>query len=108
MNRLRAFISIGGPFLGLVLVIVLFAALLAIQDVRRFQEDREIDGFFNAARQAWQAEDEVVYGFKAFTAGRNFKVVFTQTVIVAIGALGMALVIISGGIDLSAGSVVAL
>ena len=108
MNRLRAFISIVGPFLGLVLVIALFASLLAIQDVRHFQEDQEIDGFFNAAKQALQSEDEVFYGFKAFTAGRNFKVVFTQTVIVAIGALGMTLIIISGGIDLSAGSVVAL
>ena len=32
----------------------------------------------------------------------------TQTVIVAIGAMGMTLVIVSGGIDLSAGSLVAL
>ena len=39
--------------------------------------------------------------------GANFKVVLTQTVIVAIGALGMTLVIVSGGIDLSVGSVVA-
>ncbi|MFM8357843.1 MAG: ABC transporter permease, partial [Verrucomicrobiota bacterium] len=39
--------------------------------------------------------------------GANFKVILTQTVIVAIGALGMTLVIVSGGIDLSVGSVVA-
>jgi ribose transport system permease protein len=34
--------------------------------------------------------------------------ILTQTVIVAIGAMGMTMVIVSGGIDLSAGSVVAL
>lgn len=43
-----------------------------------------------------------------FLTGANFKIIMTQTVIVAIGALGMTLVIVSGGIDLSAGSVVAL
>lgn len=43
-----------------------------------------------------------------FFSGANFKIILTQTVIVAIGALGMTLVIISGGIDLSMGSVVAL
>jgi ribose transport system permease protein len=43
-----------------------------------------------------------------FLSGPNFKIILTQTVIVAIGALGMTLIIISGGIDLSVGSVVAL
>ncbi|MFQ3169385.1 MAG: ribose transport system permease protein [Limisphaerales bacterium] len=43
-----------------------------------------------------------------FFKGSNFKMILTQTVIVAIGAMGMTLVIVSGGIDLSAGSVVAL
>lgn len=43
-----------------------------------------------------------------FLAGGNFKIILTQTVIVAIGALGMTLIIVSGGIDLSVGSVVAL
>ena len=43
-----------------------------------------------------------------FFKGGNFKTIFTQTVIVAIGAMGMTMVIVSGGIDLSAGSVVAL
>ena len=42
-----------------------------------------------------------------FLTGRNFKIILTQTVIVAIGALGMTLIIVSGGIDLSVGSVVA-
>jgi len=43
-----------------------------------------------------------------FLTGANFKLIFTQTVIVAIGALGMTIIIVSGGIDLSVGSVVAL
>lgn len=43
-----------------------------------------------------------------FFKGGNFKTILTQTVIVAIGAMGMTLVIVSGGIDLCAGSVVAL
>src|SRR5580765_5598126 len=43
-----------------------------------------------------------------FLTGANFKIILTQTVIVAIGTLGMTLIIVSGGIDLSVGSVVAL
>ena len=43
-----------------------------------------------------------------FLTGANFKIILTQTVIVAIGSLGMTIIIISGGIDLSVGSVVAL
>jgi ribose transport system permease protein len=38
----------------------------------------------------------------------NLRVVLAQTVIVAIGALGMTLIIISAGIDLSVGSTIAL
>src|SRR6266487_357408 len=40
--------------------------------------------------------------------GTNCKIILLQTVIVAIGALGMTMIIVSGGIDLSVGSVVAL
>ena len=40
--------------------------------------------------------------------GGNFKIILTQTVIVALGALGMTMIIVSGGIDLSVGSAVAL
>ncbi|HXT40514.1 MAG TPA: ABC transporter permease [Candidatus Angelobacter sp.] len=43
-----------------------------------------------------------------FFSGTNCKVILLQTVIVAIGALGMTMIIVSGGIDLSVGSVVAL
>lgn len=58
----------------------------------------------------------LVYAFFAFKAPAdanflsllNTQTIITQTVIVAIGAIGMTLVIISGGIDLSAGSQIAL
>src|SRR5438477_4504699 len=42
-----------------------------------------------------------------FTGG-NCKLILIQTVIVAIGAFGMTMIIVSGGIDLSVGSMVAL
>src|SRR2546421_11660323 len=40
-----------------------------------------------------------------FTGG-NCKIILIQTVIVAIGALGMTMIIVSGGIDFSGGSMV--
>jgi ribose transport system permease protein len=42
-----------------------------------------------------------------FLSYHNFKIILTQTVIVAIGALGMTIIIVSGGIDLSVGSSIA-
>jgi len=39
---------------------------------------------------------------------KNLRTVLSQTVIVAIGAIGMTIIIISGGIDLSVGSAIAL
>ena len=43
-----------------------------------------------------------------FLSPNNLRIVLSQTVIVAIGATGMTLIIISGGIDLSVGSTIAL
>ena len=74
-----------GPFLILVFVNLLFAALLAWKDSRNDTED--LKHFFSLA---------------------NLVIVLTQTVIVAIGALGMTMIIVSGGIDLSVGSAIAL
>jgi ribose transport system permease protein len=74
-----------GPFLILVFVNLLFAGLLAWKDSRNDSEDLKF--FFSTA---------------------NLVIVLTQTVIVAIGALGMTMIIVSGGIDLSVGSVIAL
>src|SRR5947209_10964355 len=64
------------PFLGLVLVIAIFAILIG---------------------------DPAHY-----LSPKNLRTVVAQTVIVAIGAIGMTLIIISGGIDLSVGSTIAL
>lgn len=65
-----------GPFLGLILVIAVFALLT------------DSPGQYLSAR--------------------NFRIVLSQTVIVALGAIGMTVIIIGGGIDLSVGSVIAL
>jgi ribose transport system permease protein len=43
-----------------------------------------------------------------YLSAHNLRVVLAQTVIVAVGAIGMTLVIVAGGIDLSVGSVIAL
>src|SRR5215216_4106036 len=43
-----------------------------------------------------------------YLAPFNIRIVLSQTVIVAIGAIGMTMIIISGGIDLSVGSTIAL
>jgi ribose transport system permease protein len=67
-----------GPFLILAFVLVLFAIIM------------------NADSRS------------TFFSLYNFKTILTQTVIVAIGALGMTMIIVSGGIDLSVGSVIAL
>ena len=45
---------------------------------------------------------------ESYLSTTNLRVVLAQTVIVAIGALGMTMIIISGGIDLSVGSGIAL
>ncbi len=49
-----------------------------------------------------------ILGPDAFVSFYNIKTILTQSVIVGIAALGMTFVIISGGIDLSAGSQIAL
>ena len=49
-----------------------------------------------------------IWGEGYFATVRNFRVVVTQTSIVAVAALGMTLIIIAGGIDLSAGTALTL
>jgi ribose transport system permease protein len=44
----------------------------------------------------------------SFLTGGNFKIIFIQTVVIGVCALGMTMIIVSGGIDLSVGSVIAL
>jgi ribose/xylose/arabinose/galactoside ABC-type transport system permease subunit len=71
-------IAMSGPLIGLALVIVLFTVTCHMLDIPGFAT------FYNA------------------------KTILTQTVIVGTAALGMTFVVISGGIDLSVGSQVAL
>lgn len=95
------------PFFGLGFVVTVFAAMLGLKDIN----DRRTAGAgAEGANLSWSdaARTCEFDGLKAFVRVSNVKTVLTQTVIVAIGALGMTLVIVSAGIDLSAGSVVAL
>ncbi len=84
-NRLKTLRSTLGPFLILLFVTLLFALLLGWKDHSNQTED-----------------------LKSFFSLTNLVTILTQTVIVAIGALGMTMIIVSGGIDLSVGSVIAL
>jgi len=49
-----------------------------------------------------------VLRFDTFVTRDNFSIIFQQTAVIGIAALGMTLVIIAGGIDLSVGSIIAL
>jgi ribose transport system permease protein len=84
-------------------------------------EAKQIRDFsFSAFLQKWLNRVGPILGlalvisiFYVLTPGRylspfNLRVVLGQTVIVAIGAIGMTMIIVSGGIDLSVGSVIAL
>src|SRR5258708_26037468 len=73
---LNAWLARLGPFIGLILVIGVFAVLTE-----------------SPAR---------------YLSPFNLRIVLAQTVIVALGAIGMTMIIVSGGIDLSVGSVIAL
>lgn len=75
-SKFRIVANMVAPFLGLLLVILIFSLMPEVQD--------------------------------RFLRPGNFKSVATQSVIVALAALGMTFVIISGGIDLSAASNIAL
>src|SRR5438128_10601470 len=72
---------ISGPLLGLIIVLILFVVLIWWKDPREL---------------------------KSFVGVRNLQVLVQECTVPGVAALGMLLVIISGGIDLSVGSVVAL
>lgn len=76
LRTFASVISVGGPFAGLFLAILLFS---------------------------WLTRSE-----GTFLTEFNFRTIAVQSVIVGLSALGMTLVVISGGIDLSVGSHVAL
>jgi ribose transport system permease protein len=78
-RRLEEFLSLAGPYLGLLLVIALFSYLT--------WDRGQLDRFLN-----W----------------RNMKLVTVHAAVTAAVALGMTIIMISGGIDLSVGYVVSL
>ena len=75
-SHLKKWLAVLGPFLGLIIVIAIFAVITGNPE--------------------------------KFLSPFNIRIVLSQTVIVAIGAIGMTVIIISGGIDLSVGSTIAL
>jgi ribose transport system permease protein len=80
-DKLKSKLSLLLPFIGLLFVLLVIAIFILVKSPDKFS---------------------------IFFGSYNAQLILKQTVIVGIGALGMTLVIISGGIDLSAGSVIAL
>ena len=88
---LRRLITAGGPLLGLAFIVSVFIAGDLLTDAQ---------GAFGP--------DGSLEKFGRIVTSYNLRLIAAQTTIIAIGALGMTIVIISGGIDLSAGSTIAL
>ncbi len=104
-RKARQLLGALGPFFGLVLVTGLFLVMLGMKDI---SDQKQKDALQGVAGWSQAARASSFDGLKAFSSVANFKTVLSQTVIVAIGALGMTMIIVSGGIDLSVGSAVAL
>jgi ribose transport system permease protein len=75
-------LSLAGPYLGLVLVVVLFSLL-----IRHYRGAKELADFLSLG---------------------NFRLLVVHASVMAAVALGMTIIMISGGIDLSVGYVVSL
>ena len=82
-RAVRAVLTAIGPFLGLAIVVSIFV------------------GYQFVSEMLWETD-------RHFLTSVRLILIAKQTTIVAMGALGMTLIIISGGIDLSAGSLLAL
>ncbi len=113
MNVLCRITSLLSPVLALAVVVGLFCALLAWKDVRdwqnqQMQQQHESVTFADAFSKMRAQPDEAFSGLTSFITGGSWKKNLTQTAIVAVGALGMILILVSGGIDLSVGSTVAM
>jgi ribose transport system permease protein len=94
-----------GPALILAAVVLLFIALLARKDVVDQMQSADLKGWSGFTKAAGECSFD---GLKAFLSFATFKTVLTQTVVVSLASLGMTMIIVSAGIDLSVGSVVAL
>ena len=111
--RLRRLLNLLGPLLALVMIFFAFAAASQIKgglDAHRFAVDRA-DRHARAGLpvepvpSAWHF---IRTHDNRFLRVDNIRSTAVQTVSVGIGAMGMTMIIIGGGIDLSVGSVMAL
>jgi len=117
-QRLKAVVQrvwhVLAPFLALALVVVFFAAaeVLAAHwpaDVDFWKPHQWqfwpalVSTPLKAAHAVWSGTHD-----SSFVSVGNFRNVLAQTATVAVGALGMTIIIIAGGIDLSAGTALAL
>jgi len=112
-SRVRGFLNLVGPLLALVGIVLGFGLVFQIRaglDAHRYALQQ-------AARQeqAGQPADQVPDKWhfiktqpNRFLTTGTFRATANQTVAVGIAAMGMTMIIISGGIDLSVGSVIAL
>ena len=82
-RRITRLLRVFGPFFGLVLVLSLFAMILALKDVADQQRNDRLSGFNGWLKSARACPYD---GLNAFLSVRNFKTVLAQTVIVGIGA----------------------
>jgi ribose transport system permease protein len=111
--RARRLIEMLAPALALVLIVLGFAA--ASQVKNGFDEHAALSERAARRERAGLVTEPVPGVWELVRGGENhfltlgtFRMTANQTVTVAIAAMGMTLVIISGGIDLSVGSVIAL
>lgn len=112
-SRVRQVLNMIGPLLALVAIVLGFGLVYQVRagmDAHRFAMER-------AARQVKLGlpADEVPDKWQfirqqqnRFLTADTFRATANQTVAVGIAAMGMTMIIVSGGIDLSVGSVIAL
>jgi ribose transport system permease protein len=111
--RLRGRLDAAGPVLALAAIVLLFAGA---SQVKTAYDDHALLAERAARRErAGLAAEAVPSRFELllrsenhFLTANTFRMTANQTVTIAIAAMGMTMVIISGGIDLGVGSVIAL
>jgi ribose/xylose/arabinose/galactoside ABC-type transport system permease subunit len=99
---LRSAWTVFAPFLGLLAITALFALLTGQPKFSAPAYPRPM-----AWLLGWAATPEGLAN-STFLTAENWRLIAVQSVVVGIAALGMTLIMIAGGIDLSVGSAVAL
>lgn len=96
-ERLQSLLRSLGPLAALAAVVAFFGVAELVQLIVRWRSQTAIDSFLQYYEE---------YG--TFFTGQNVRNLLVQAAPVAVAALGMTVIIIAGGIDLSAGTAVAL